>query len=143
MAKLLVPKHQQTRRRPKKTQSSFPRDRPFKYANPKSGSNSSVSSLRGETIPRSFKLLDNISSIKGLAIDRVKDRLGENALIDFEKIAVTQDDRKLNDNQMLVDFAYPEYKTLTVNYPEDEMIFRQRRASVELEEDVFALFEEE
>ena len=102
-----------------------------------------VSSLRGETIPRSFKLLDNISSIKGLAIDRVKDRLGENALIDFEKIAVTQDDRKLNDNQMLVDFAYPEYKTLTVNYPEDEMIFRQRRASVELEEDVFALFEEE
>ena len=102
-----------------------------------------VSSLVGETVPRRFKPSDNIPSIKGLAIDRVKDRLGENALMDFEKIAVMHDNRKLNDDQMLVDFAFPEYKTLTVCYPEDGMTFRQRRASVELEVDFFALFEEE
>ena len=42
---------------------------------------------------------------------------------------------------MLMDLVYPNYDTLTVAYPEDGIFGRERKASVELESDMFSMFE--
>ena len=113
-------------------------------------------SLPGETIVMKFKLLDNISAVKGMAVERVKELLSPEALVDYDEIVVTRssDDRigdnpttktfageKLEENRMLVDFVFPNYDALTVIYPEGGITARVRQPSIEIEPDCFFMFD--
>ena len=96
--------------------------------------------------------MDNVLSIKGLAVERIKEHLSPNASIDFDQITVFRSSKemlgndqvlnvkKLDDDQMLVDFVI-EHEKLIVRYSEEQIIFRKRMTSLELEDDFFALFE--
>ena len=114
-------------------------------------SNDRAYSIPGETIIRKIKPWENVLSIKGVAVDRIKELLSTNASIDFDQIIVARsndkmfndeqalDVVKLCDDQMLVDFVI-ESEKLVVQYTEGQITFRERVPSLELEEDFFALF---
>ena len=75
-------------------------------------------------------------------MDRVKERLSSDALVDFDQILVMQIDQKLNDDQYLVDFVFPEY-IVTVHYPTDITGRPSWQLSIELDDYIFAdMFEE-
>ena len=110
-----------------------------------------VDSIPGKTIMKKIKPSDNVLSIKGLAVDRIKELLSPNASIDLDQIIVTRSNEKINDDQVLdvknlcddqalVDFVI-EHETLFVQYTEGQITFRERMPSLELEDDFFALFD--
>ena len=101
----------------------------------------SFCSLPGETVAKLIKPTDNVRSIKGFAIDRVKSHFGEDAFIEIDQIVVEYGEEKLRNNQMLFDFIFPHCHSLVVCYKGD-ITFRQRQSSFEMEENFFALFEE-
>ena len=103
-----------------------------------------VDSVPQETVMKKIKPADNVLSIKGLALERIKEQISPDVIMDFDQIIVMDDDQSLRDDQMLVDFVFPEYHHLVVHYPKDEIQFRQRKPSFEMEEDCFGcMFGEE
>ena len=101
-----------------------------------------VNSIPDETVSVPFKLTDNVSAIKGLAVERLKERFAMN--VEMERIIVARDGDGLKDGQPLVELVFP-YGILTVAYPEDGISTRERKVSVELdlEPDFFSLFDSE
>ena len=110
-----------------------------------------VDSIPGKTIMKKIKPSDNVLSIKGLAVDRIKELLSPNASIDFDQIIVALSNEEINDDQVLdaknlcddqvlVDFVI-ERETLVVQYTEGQITFRERIPSLELENDFFALLD--
>ena len=128
-----------------------------------------VTSLPDETVAMKFKLTDNISAVKGRAVERVMKHLSSDAQVDYDRIRVTRstseslDDnptttrahttttiaggkvdekqQQLDEKQVLIDFVFPRYIALTVHYPKDGISFRERPPSVDLDPDcLFSLF---
>ena len=124
-----------------------------------------VNSLPDETVVMKFKLTDNISAVKGRAVERVMKHLSSDAQVDYDRILVTRSSGesldhnptittakttttiaggKLDEKQMLIDFVFPRYIALTVHYQKDGIIFRERKPSVDLDpECLFSLFHSE
>ena len=129
-----------------------------------------VNSLPDETVVMKFKLTDNISAVKGRAVERVVKHLSSDAQVDYDRILVTRSSGesldhnptittaktttattatttttiaggKLDEKQMLIDFVFPRYIALTVHYQKDGISFRERKPSVDLDpECLFSLF---
>ena len=103
-----------------------------------------VDSVPQETVMKKIKPADNVLSIKGLALERIKEQISPDVIMDFDQILVMDDDESLRDDQMLVDFVFPEYHSFVVHYPKDEIQFRLRKPSFEMEDDCFGcMFGEE
>ena len=99
-----------------------------------------VNSLPGETVAMKFKLSDKVSAVKGWAVERVKERLSSDALVDKDRVVVTHGGERLKDNRMLVDLVFP-HGDVSVAYPEDGISFRQSKLALELESDIFSMFD--
>ena len=91
--------------------------------------------------------LNNILSIKGVAVERLKKLLLPDALVNFDQIIVSEVDneyfnniKKLENDQMLINFVI-EHKKLVVQYPEGQITLRERKNSLEFEYDFFDLFD--
>ena len=102
--------------------------------------NFSYSDLPHETVCKQFKLTDNVASIKGFAIDRLKQRLSPSASVKQADILVFCRNKRLKDGQKLVDFVYPEFCTLTVQYPEGGITWQQSKTSPVLDDLSLSLF---
>ena len=102
-----------------------------------------VCSIPDETLPRKFKLSDNASAIKGWAVERVKKHLSTEsrvAVVECDRVVVMRGGARLKDNQMLVDLVFP-YDVIAVACPEDAVSFREETPPLELEPDLFSMFE--
>ena len=91
---------------------------------------------------KKFKLSDKVSAVKGWAVERVKERLSPDALVDKDRILVTRGGERLKDNRMLVDFNVSN-GDLNVAIPEDGVSFGRDKLSLELESDFFSMFDSE
>ena len=98
--------------------------------------------LPGEVIAKTIKPSDNVKSLKGFAIERAKQKLPQSVRVHHKQIVVSQGDTILKDNQKLVDFVFPDYKTLTISYPKQMKTFCPSQSSVNMEDDVFCMFKE-
>ena len=99
-------------------------------------------SLPGEVIAKAIKPLDNVKSLKGFAIERAKEKLPQCVRVHHKQIAVSQGDKILKDNQKLVDFLFPNYKTLTISYPKEMKTVCLSQSSVDMDVDLFGMFKE-
>ena len=99
-----------------------------------------VNSIPDETVFMPFKLTDNVSAVKGLAVERLKERFSMN--VEIKRIIVERDGKRLKDNQPLVDLVFP-YDILRVTYPENGITIRETKLSNELdfETDFFSIFD--
>ena len=74
-------------------------------------------------------------------MDRLKKLFSPDALVDPNQIIVSEvDGEKLDDAKKLVDFVI-EHKKLVVRYPDGQITFRQRKTSLVLEAEFFALLD--
>ena len=103
-----------------------------------------IGSLPSETLVRSFRPQDNIASIKGFAVERLKNHYSSNLKVDFKQITVMRANDRLGNKKMLVDFIIPEYEKLVVIYPQVDTSLSLRKPSSEsseVEEDFRSIFE--
>ena len=96
--------------------------------------------LPDETVAKKFKLSDKVSAVKGWAVERLKGRLFSDALIDKDQIIVMRGGERLKDNQLLIDLVFPR-TDLTVTYSKEGISFRDCKAFLELEPDLFSMFD--
>ena len=100
-----------------------------------------VNSIPEETVSMRFKLTDNVSAIKGLAVERLKNRFSMN--VETKRIVVTSDGEKLKNDRPLYDVVFP--GILVVAYPDDGITTRGRKVSIDLdlEPDFFSFLDSE
>ena len=101
---------------------------------------SSYADLPREIVLKSFKQTDNVSAIKGFAIDRLKRRLSPSASVDSALVIVTCENKRLKDGHKLVDIVCPSFRVLTVQYPEDGITLQSRNSSPVSDEFSLSMF---
>ena len=73
-------------------------------------------------------------------MERLKEHAFLDSLIDKDQIFATRGGERLENNQMLVDLAFPRGE-IAVTYSKEGISFRESKASLELEADFFSMFD--
>ena len=104
-----------------------------------------ITALPGETVLKTIKPTATVTSIKGLALERLKNMVSPDVMLDPKLITVqTGDGIELKSNQSLVDFILPYYVTLIVHYPEDRFTFKPLKSlELDLDDDFLSILHSE
>merc|ERR1711951_344849 len=99
----------------------------------------------GEMDCRPVKPSATILAVQGFALERLKNLISPNLVMELHKISVmSSEGKKLQQNQNLVEFIIPRYITLVVQYPNEEFILKEPKTTmIDLEEGMFSLFDDE
>ena len=102
-----------------------------------------VGAIPGDTVITPIKSFANVTFVQGLALERLKLLVSPDLLMDPSMITVlTRNGEELTQDRKLVDFIYPQFETLFVQYPTEEFTFKQPKSTeMELEEGCFAIFD--
>ena len=104
-----------------------------------------ITALPGETVLKTIRPTATVTSIKGLALERLKNMVSPDVMLDPKLITVqTGDGIELKSNQSLVDFILPYYVTLIVHYSEDRFTFKPLKSlELDLDDDFLSILHSE
>ena len=103
-----------------------------------------IRAASGEVLLKTIKPTATVASIQGFALERLKNIISPDLLLDPKLISVKTGGTELKRGRSLVDFVFPHYVTLFVHYPEDKITYRQPKSpEVDLNDTFLAIFDSE